>query len=680
MQDLLGAGADVDAQANDGDTPLDIAASRACPPAFHAVLARGGRASKGALCFSDRFLLAPGGTDAAIDFIEANEPFTFERTQSYNSVRDRAFQRGSLKAIPRLFKLEGDPNLGDDQGHTPFHYSAELCRHQAGIHALFALVTEGGLINATNKDGKSALQLAVAKSSHIAVQFLLGQGADLHDGGTLSAVSPQFAVTMLEHPDGIAMMLKLVRAGMTVDNAPRYRMQARSRPRCFRLVREVREISAMDPPSVRSACVAFLSTFYPLLEGYSSDSPLHEWEIELTKTETSEQGGFSDCRAGVFLGRHKVAMKALRTHVIGDEVAAKRMKREMSVWKKLHHPNVLPFVGWCILESKSYMVSPWMENGNALAYVKQRTQANRLQLLVQVAEGMLYLHTRPKNPVIHGDLKAANVLISSAGVARIADFGLSELVEDEKAPRCSTAWYCGGNPRWQAPELLSAGTKEEARRTKETDCFAYGRVMLEIFTGQVPFFYLSVNTTLSVFNMVLDGRLPDRPLDKDIVAKGLDDSMWEFMKMCWSMDPKERPSAAKIFSHLKAALRGRPDDDSDSEGSGSARPGKRARVTEQPVKQLPGSSSKRIKTEIDEVEVQRQAEVTEAHQSAESVVAFYEAGQATSSTSSPPFGQAVLNIPEHCDPLGFDLAPEAASPSGFLSPEEFEAWFMTSFH
>ncbi|KDQ05840.1 hypothetical protein BOTBODRAFT_122208, partial [Botryobasidium botryosum FD-172 SS1] len=165
-----------------------------------------------------------------------------------------------------------------------------------------------------------------------------------------------------------------------------------------------------------------------------------------------------------------------------------RMTREMSVWKKLNHPNVLLFIGWCILESKSYMISPWMENGNALTYVKRKPQANRLQLLIQVAEGLHYLHTWPKNPIIHGDLRAvssayfsrANIFISSTGVAHIADFGLSELVEDEKAPRCSTEWYCSGSPRWQAPELLSAGSKEEGRRTKETDCFAYGRVMLEV--------------------------------------------------------------------------------------------------------------------------------------------------------------------------------------------------------
>ncbi|KDQ10445.1 hypothetical protein BOTBODRAFT_89915, partial [Botryobasidium botryosum FD-172 SS1] len=143
-----------------------------------------------------------------------------------------------------------------------------------------------------------------------------------------------------------------------------------------------------------------------------------------------------------------------------------------------------------------------------------------------------------------------NIFISSTGVARIADFGLSEFVEGEKPPRYSTEWYNAGNPRWQAPELLRASSTEEARRKTETDIFAYGRVMLELFTGRVPFSYLA-DTTLSIFKMVLDGQFPDRPLDKDVVAKGLDDNMWELMKRCWSVDPRRRPTTGVILDQLK---------------------------------------------------------------------------------------------------------------------------------
>ncbi|KDQ09490.1 hypothetical protein BOTBODRAFT_137788 [Botryobasidium botryosum FD-172 SS1] len=428
---------------------------------------------------------------------------------------------------------------------------------------------------------RTPLQLAVAKASSHAARFLLAKGVDPHAGGPLGAASPQFVVELLEGPDGISTMLKLVFAGISVEERPRYYMKARSRSRCLEFVREVRKILVEAP--TRNACVAFLSTFYPLIGAYpTSDIPLHECEVKLMKTETSGQGGFSDCFEGIFLGCHKVAMKALRAY-LKEEVTERRMKREMGVWCRLDHPNVLPFIGWHTFGPTSYMVSPWMENGDALAYVRRRPQANRLQLVAQVADGLHYLHAGINKPVIHGDLKAANIFISSTGVARIADFGLSEFSEREKPPRYSTEWYCAGNPRWQAPELLRASSLEEARRTTETDIFACGRVMLELFTGQVPFFYLSDNT-ISVFKLVFDGQFPERPLDKDVVAKGLNDNMWELMKRCWSVDPEQRPTAAAIIDQVKAALRGRPDDDSDSEDSVGPRPEKRVRITEPPVK------------------------------------------------------------------------------------------------
>jgi len=241
----------------------------------------------------------------------------------------------------------------------------------------------------------------------------------------------------------------------------------------------------------------------------------------------------------------------------------------------------LPFIGQYTSGPTSYMVSPWMENGDALAYVKRKPEVNRLQL---VADGLHYLHTGLEQPVIHGDLKAANVFITDTGDAHIADFGLSELVGEEKpSERYSTEWYCAGSPRWQAPELLIATTKDEARRTKETDSFAYGRVMLELFTGQLPFSYLSESTP-SIFKMVLDGKFPERPLDKDVVSRGLDDKMWGLMENCWNINPTQRPSAAVILDHLEAALQAHPRDDSDSDISASPRPKKRARMAERPVK------------------------------------------------------------------------------------------------
>jgi len=198
-----------------------------------------------------------------------------------------------------------------------------------------------------------------------------------------------------------------------------------------------------------------------------------------------------------------------------------------------------------------------MHNGDALGYVKRNPNADVVNLLVQAAQGLQYLHTQ-NPPVVHGDLKGANILVSSNGEACIADFGLSEVLEHAAAVETSedsgnsTAWQVAGHPRWQSPELLRAASTEEARRTTQSDVFAFGRVIIELLTRDLPFSEIANN--IAVVAMVISGTLPARPKDSEIVARGLDDRMWGLMKECCDTRPEKRPTAEYVLHRLRAAL------------------------------------------------------------------------------------------------------------------------------
>jgi len=179
-------------------------------------------------------------------------------------------------------------------------------------------------------------------------------------------------------------------------------------------------------------------------------------------------------------------------------------------------------------------------------------------------------------------------LISQTGDACIADFGLSELVIEGHDPRHSTPWYVAGHPRWKAPEMIRAETNEEARRTKETDIFAYGRVMLEVhpsmaltwllhisasllqlFTRDIPFFYISQDGAVAL--TVMRGDLPEKPIDKDIISRGLDDEMWGLMTHCWDPEPSKRPDAKFVLRRLRDVVKLRGEKGSSTEHHKRAR-------------------------------------------------------------------------------------------------------------
>ncbi|KDQ14277.1 hypothetical protein BOTBODRAFT_110284, partial [Botryobasidium botryosum FD-172 SS1] len=165
-----------------------------------------------------------------------------------------------------------------------------------------------------------------------------------------------------------------------------------------------------------------------------------------------------------------------------------QLQREVNVWKNLHHPHVLQFIGLCTLGPSTYMVSPWMENGDILSYLKLYTEVNPLKLLLQAAKGLEYLHTF-KPTVVHGDIKGvsafANIFVSKSGEATIADFGLSEMTTEGNLANNSTEFYMAGSRRWQAPELVRAETKLQAQRTTASDIFAFGLVAVEVSTPPI---------------------------------------------------------------------------------------------------------------------------------------------------------------------------------------------------
>ena len=168
--------------------------------------------------------------------------------------------------------------------------------------------------------------------------------------------------------------------------------------------------------------------------------------------------------------------------------------------------------------------------------------------------------------MVHGDLKGvfpqtlvittppnmlaikANILIDQDAHARLADFGLLTIVSDYTHPTTSSSLTNAGTVRWMSPELFDPDRFgfQNSRRTKQSDCYALGMVILEVLSGQTPF---PSCVDMVVTRKVTEGERPGRPQG----AKGVwfPDDLWGMLEHCWSPQPGDRPDLEAVLGCLE---------------------------------------------------------------------------------------------------------------------------------
>ncbi|KAF9263034.1 kinase-like protein [Marasmius fiardii PR-910] len=252
-------------------------------------------------------------------------------------------------------------------------------------------------------------------------------------------------------------------------------------------------------------------------------------------------GAFGDVWQGR-IEQQVVCLKVIRAFRSSDvNLILKDFMQEGILWRQLNHPNVLPFMGiyYLGMEQKQLcLVSPWMERGNLVDFMKSSQDPIDCDLLAyDVANGLSYLHAKD---IVHGDLKAVNILVTPDLRACIGDFGLSRvsatqlLLSESSRPK--------GTTRWLAPELLRPGPN--CVPSRQSDVYAYACVCYEIFSGQIPFYELAEATVVCA--VLLEQKRPSRPDDRE----ELSGSMWDLMVTCWNESPSVRPTMSDVLARI----------------------------------------------------------------------------------------------------------------------------------
>ena len=249
----------------------------------------------------------------------------------------------------------------------------------------------------------------------------------------------------------------------------------------------------------------------------------YELEELLGRGAFAEVWRAKDDRTGVTL-----ALKIYAPTTGLDDNGIEGMTHEFSLMVNANHQNLLRPMYFDICERKPYLVLPYCANGNISNRVGQFSERDTWKLLHDVAAGLAYLHGM-KPPVIHQDIKPANILVADDGTFMITDFGVSINARNTMQQAAAKDIDSGGTIAYMAPERFSKNN----RPIMANDIFSLGCMAYEMLVGELPF---GNHGGLLPLN---GAEIPDVPNDvsqklKDVIAQ------------CLAKEPWDRPRAQQL--------------------------------------------------------------------------------------------------------------------------------------
>ncbi|XP_030008850.1 mitogen-activated protein kinase kinase kinase kinase 5 isoform X1 [Sphaeramia orbicularis] len=220
------------------------------------------------------------------------------------------------------------------------------------------------------------------------------------------------------------------------------------------------------------------------------------------------------------------------------------IQQEIIIVKSCKHPNIVAYYGSYIRANKLWICMEFCGGGSLQDIYHVTGPLSEPQIAYicrEMLQGLDYLHAQKK---IHRDIKGANILLNNQGEVKLADFGISAQITATLARRMSFI----GTPYWMAPEVAAVEIK--GGYNELCDIWSVGITAIELAELQPPMF--DVHPLRVLFLMSKSGYQPPKLKDKSKWSS----TFYNFVKAMLVRNPKKRPSASKMLSHMFVTQQG----------------------------------------------------------------------------------------------------------------------------
>ena len=228
-----------------------------------------------------------------------------------------------------------------------------------------------------------------------------------------------------------------------------------------------------------------------------------------------------------------VAIKIYRPQNALDIEGEQRFRDEYMIVFNCHHTNLIHPTHFSIFNETPYLVLPYCKLGSSELMIGNQIENDDIWKYIQdVASGLAYLHALTP-PIIHQDIKPANILLDDTLHYAITDFGIS--AQKGGVHGSNFDEDNSGTLAYMAPERFQEG----AEPIPQSDIWAFGATLCEILTGNVPFGEEGGKTQIET----------DTPMP---VIPNVSSDIQKLIHACLSKEPGDRPSAEQIMKAAEA--------------------------------------------------------------------------------------------------------------------------------